>query len=51
MIAVREGTAADRDFVIDTARRFASFGPPPWRPELEVVAGKSDASMTSSTGA
>ena len=40
MIAVREGTAADRDFVIDTARRFASFGPPPWRPELEVVAGE-----------
>jgi ribosomal protein S18 acetylase RimI-like enzyme len=40
MIAVREGTAADRDFVIDTARRFAAFGPPPWRPALEVVAGE-----------
>jgi GNAT superfamily N-acetyltransferase len=40
MIAVRDGTAADRDFVIDTARRFAAFGPPPWRPALEVVAGE-----------
>ncbi len=37
---VREGTAADRDFVIDTARRFAAFGPPPWRSALEVVAGE-----------
>jgi GNAT superfamily N-acetyltransferase len=40
VIAIREGTAADRDFVIDTARRFAAFGPPPWRPEAEVVAGE-----------
>ena len=40
MVAVREGTAADRDFVIDTARRFAAFGPPPWRPEAELVAGE-----------
>lgn len=39
-IVVREGTAADRDFVIDTARRFAAFGPPPWRSALEVVAGE-----------
>ena len=39
-ILVRDGTAADRDFVIDTARRFAAFGPPPWRPALEVVAGE-----------
>jgi GNAT superfamily N-acetyltransferase len=40
VIAIREGTAADRDFVIDTARRFAAFGPPPWRPEAELVAGE-----------
>ena len=40
MIAIREGTAADRDFVIDTARRFAAFGPPPWRSALEVVGGE-----------
>ena len=39
-IVVRGGTAADRDFVIDTARRFAAFGPPPWRSALEVVAGE-----------
>ena len=40
MIAVRDGTEADRDFVIDTARRFAAFGPPPWRSASEVVAGE-----------
>ena len=40
MIAVREGTAADRDFVVDTARRFAAFGPPPWRAAVDVVAGE-----------
>jgi GNAT superfamily N-acetyltransferase len=40
VIAIREGTTADRDFVIDTARRLAAFGPPPWRPEAEVVAGE-----------
>lgn len=39
-IGVRAGTAADRDFVIDTARRFAAFGPPPWRSALEVVEGE-----------
>jgi ribosomal protein S18 acetylase RimI-like enzyme len=39
-ITVREGTADDRDFVIDTARRFAAFGPPPWRSPLEVVGGE-----------
>ena len=39
-ITVRAGVAADRDFVIDTARRFAAFGPPPWRSALEVVAGE-----------
>ena len=40
MIAVREGTAADRDFVVDTARRFAAFGPPAWRSAAEIVAGE-----------
>jgi len=40
VIAVREGTAADRDFVIATARRFAAFGPPPWRSAAEIVAGE-----------
>lgn len=40
MIRVRDGSAADRDFVIDTARRFAAFGPPPWRSPLEVVGGE-----------
>lgn len=39
-ITVRAGAAADRDFVIDTARRFAAFGPPPWRSALEVVSGE-----------
>src|SRR5713226_3833929 len=39
-IVVRDGTAADRDFVIETARRLAAFGPPPWRSALEVVAGE-----------
>jgi GNAT superfamily N-acetyltransferase len=39
-IIVRAGTATDRDFVIDTARRFAAFGPPPWRSALEVVSGE-----------
>jgi GNAT superfamily N-acetyltransferase len=40
VITVRDGGAADRDFVIDTARRFAAFGPPPWRPAEDVVAGE-----------
>ena len=40
MIAVREGTAADRDFVVDTARRFAAFGPPAWRSAAEIVGGE-----------
>lgn len=39
-IAIRVGTPADRDFVVDTARRFAVFGPPPWRSAAEVVAGE-----------
>jgi GNAT superfamily N-acetyltransferase len=40
VIAVREGTGADRDFVIDTARRFAAFGPPPWRSATDIVGGE-----------
>ena len=40
MIAVRDGTVADREFVIDTARRFSAFGPPPRRSAAEVVAGE-----------
>lgn len=40
MIDVRVGTVADRDFVVETARRFAAFGPPPWRSALEVVGGE-----------
>jgi GNAT superfamily N-acetyltransferase len=39
-IAVRDGTETDREFVIDTARRFGAFGPPPWRSAAEVVAGE-----------
>jgi GNAT superfamily N-acetyltransferase len=39
-IAIREAGAGDRDFVVDTARRFAAFGPPPWRSALEVVGGE-----------
>jgi len=39
-IIVRGGTPADRDFVIETARRFAAFGPPPWRTPQEIVAGE-----------
>ena len=40
MITVRDFTPADRDFVVATARRFADFGPPPWRSPLDVVAGE-----------
>jgi len=40
MTDVREATADDRDFVVETARRFAAFGPPPWRTPHEVVAGE-----------
>ena len=38
MTIVRAATAADRDFAIETARRFAAFGPPPWRTPHEIVA-------------
>jgi GNAT superfamily N-acetyltransferase len=40
MITIRLATPADRDFVVETARRFAAFGPPPWRTPQEVVAGE-----------
>ncbi|HEY2432047.1 MAG TPA: GNAT family N-acetyltransferase [Vicinamibacterales bacterium] len=40
IVTVRSGTAADRDFVVETARRFADFGPPAWRTAAEVVAGE-----------
>jgi GNAT superfamily N-acetyltransferase len=40
MITIRGGTAADRDFVVETARRFAAFGPPSWRSPQEIVAGE-----------
>src|SRR4029453_6559994 len=40
MLTIRGAGAADRDFVIETARRFAAFGPPPWRTPHEVVAGE-----------
>jgi GNAT superfamily N-acetyltransferase len=40
MITIRGGTAADRDFVVETARRFAAFGPPRWRTAAELVAGE-----------
>jgi ribosomal protein S18 acetylase RimI-like enzyme len=39
-VKVRDGSAADRDFVIAAARRLAAFGPPPWRSADEVVAGE-----------
>ena len=40
VVKVRDGTAADRDFVIAAAQRLAAFGPPPWRSAAEVVAGE-----------
>lgn len=36
-IKVRPATLDDRDFVINTARRLAEFGPPPWRSFIEIV--------------
>jgi GNAT superfamily N-acetyltransferase len=36
-LTVRAARAADRDFVLATARRLADFGPPPWRTVDEVV--------------
>jgi len=36
---VRPARRDDRDFVLETAKRLAEFGPPPWRsPELVVTA-------------
>jgi GNAT superfamily N-acetyltransferase len=40
MISVRIATPADHDFVVQTARRFAAFGPPEWRTPHEIVAGE-----------
>lgn len=37
---VRIGQAADRDFVIQTARRFAAFTRPAWRTAHEIVGGE-----------
>lgn len=37
---VRIGRAADRDFVVRTARRFAAFALPAWRTPHEVVGGE-----------
>jgi len=37
---IRDATPADRSFVMDTVRRLAAFGPPPWRTAEEVVAGE-----------
>lgn len=39
-ISVRDGTAHDHDFAVATARRFAAFGPPPWRTSIELVEGE-----------
>ncbi|HTI36370.1 MAG TPA: GNAT family N-acetyltransferase [Vicinamibacterales bacterium] len=39
-ITVRAATAHDHDFVVATSRRFAAFGPPPWRTAIEVVEGE-----------
>jgi len=39
-MTVRSGTPEDHDFVVATARRFAAFGPPPWRSPMEVVEGE-----------
>ena len=39
-MTVRAATAHDHDFALATARRFAAFGPPPWRTSIEVVEGE-----------
>jgi GNAT superfamily N-acetyltransferase len=39
-IRVRRGTGDDRVFAVDTARRLADFGPPPWRSAIEIVAAE-----------
>lgn len=39
-MSVRAGSGEDRDFAVATARRFAAFGPPPWRSSMEVVEGE-----------
>jgi GNAT superfamily N-acetyltransferase len=39
-IVIRSATPADREFVLGTTPRLASFGPPPWRQAGEIVAGE-----------
>lgn len=39
-VTIRPASPYDRDFVFETARRFATFGPPPWRTPAELVAGE-----------
>jgi GNAT superfamily N-acetyltransferase len=42
-VRVRDARENDREFVLDTARRLAEFGPPPWRMAEEIIAGESRA--------
>src|SRR6266545_3614088 len=37
-IIIRDADLDDRDFVITTVRRLATYGPPPWRTFDEIVA-------------
>lgn len=39
-VAVREAVPADREFILETARRLGEFGAPPWRTPEEIVAGE-----------
>jgi GNAT superfamily N-acetyltransferase len=39
-MTIRTLTPDDHDYVVQTARRFAAFGPPPWRTAMEVVEGE-----------
>ncbi len=39
-IAIRPAGPRDRDFVLSTVERLASFGPPPWRTAAEIVEGE-----------
>lgn len=40
MLLVRPARDIDQAFVIATASRLSSFGPPPWRADVDVVAGE-----------
>ncbi len=35
--AIREATAADRDFILSLVPRFADFGPPLWRTPQQII--------------